>query len=78
MSIDYQDRMKKLQELIDVQGDDGNWNNSPYMHGMLNGMIFSLSMFTDEEPDYRDAPEIFSCEAELLEKFNNSKIVIKE
>jgi len=27
------------------------------MHGMANGMIFALSLFSEGQPNYLDAPE---------------------
>ncbi len=50
------DRLKKLQEIIDVQASDGNWNADAYMHGMLNGMLCAQATLTGEEPVYREAP----------------------
>jgi len=46
-----------LKEMITVNSTDGNWNYSPYMHGMTNGIIFALSVITDKEPVYLDAPD---------------------
>ena len=51
------ERVDRLQEMIDVQCSDGNWNYDPYMHGMANGMIFAKSMFADEAPEYLEAPK---------------------
>ncbi len=51
-----EDRIKKLKEMINVQGRDGNWDSDHYMHGMYNGMVFALSMMDGTEPVYRDAP----------------------
>jgi len=49
--------LDKLQELINIQGDDGNWNCDPYMHGMYNGMELARSMITDSKPLFRDPPD---------------------
>ena len=51
------EKIKKLEEMTEVQCSDGNWNYDPYMHGMANGMIFSLSVMKDENPKYLEAPE---------------------
>ena len=50
-------RLKALQELLDIQCSQGNWNYDPYMHGMANGMILAQSLVTGKEPDYLDPPE---------------------
>ena len=50
-------RLKMLQEMTDVQGWGGNWNCDPYMHGLLNGMIFAESIMDAKEPKFRDAPK---------------------
>ena len=34
----YEERIKDLEKLTDVQGQDGNWDFDPYMTGMFNGM----------------------------------------
>ena len=52
-----EDKVKELEKMTDVQCSDGNWNFDPYMHGMANGMIFSLSLMKDEEPKYLDPPK---------------------
>jgi hypothetical protein len=46
------------------------------MHGMLNGMEFSLSVLNGIPPNYADAPEIFISDLKLLDKFNNSSIIV--
>lgn len=49
--------IKSLQEMIDIQCSNGNWNYNPYMHGMANGMIFAMSILTGKEPAYKSAPD---------------------
>ena len=71
-----EDKIEKLRELLAVQCTEGNWNNSPYMFGMANGIIFSLSVLTGEEPEYLSRPDIFDCELEELDKFNKSCIIV--
>ena len=46
-----------LRDMKNVQCSDGNWNYDPYMQGMANGMIFSLSLFEAGVPQYLEAPE---------------------
>lgn len=51
-----------LQNMIDVQCTDGNWNYDRYMHGMANGLICALSVLTDKDPKYLDAPDKWICD----------------
>ncbi len=48
---------KDLQDVIDTQCSDGNWNYDPYMHGMANGLIVARSILTGEEPVFLEAPK---------------------
>lgn len=49
--------LRKLMNAHAVQGRDGNWNYSPYMRGMFNGLELALSIVQNErEPRYKDAP----------------------
>jgi len=50
------DRINSLEEITGIQCSDGNWNCDPYMHGMANGMILSLSTITGKEPEFLEAP----------------------
>ena len=50
-------KIDKAHEMLEVQGQNGNWNVDPYMHGIYNGMEFMLALFEDREPEYRKAPE---------------------
>jgi hypothetical protein len=54
-----EERIKKLEEMTEVQLRDGNWNYDPYMHGMANGLIFALNLLRGDEgdPPYKSAPE---------------------
>jgi len=52
-------RLQDLKDITDIQCSNGNWNYDPYMHGMANGMVLSLSTMLgkDPEPDFKKAPE---------------------
>ena len=55
MNEDLQKRLSALEGLISTQRDCIPPLNDPahdYMHGMLNGMICSYSVFTDDSPVY--------------------------
>ena len=60
-SIDVSD----LQDLIDIQGQNGNWNYDPYMHGLYNGLICARDVLRGVEPEYKEAPEEWLVDAAL-------------
>jgi len=70
-------KLAELEDLVRVQRHDGNWNYSPYMHGMANGLIVAISVLTGEDPEFIDAPESFLCDLEVLDKFNKSGIIVE-
>jgi len=47
-------RFKKLKELRDIQGKDGNWNYDPYMRGMYNGMELAVATLENRDPVYKE------------------------
>lgn len=50
--------MAALRELLSVQGEHGNWNYSPYMHGLHTGLALAVACMTGwkEDPAYLDEP----------------------
>lgn len=46
-----------IQDVHEVQGRHGNWNSSPYMLGMFNGLELALAIIEDREPQYKDKPD---------------------
>jgi hypothetical protein len=50
---------EQIEEMVKIQGRDGNWNYDEYMHGMYNGMELILAMIEERSPNYRNAPERF-------------------
>lgn len=46
-----------LQDLINIQGQQGNWDVDPYMTGLYNGLILAQSVLTGEEPQFRQTPQ---------------------
>lgn len=50
-------RIIELRDAKDIQGREGNWNLSPYMHGIYNGLISALAVMQGEQPVYSDPPE---------------------
>lgn len=59
-------KINELDEMLKVQCADGNWNYNPYMQGMANGMIFTRSLLTGEEPEYLNAPEKWLSECKKV------------
>lgn len=45
--------IQKISELIDIQGSKGNWDSSPYMTGLFNGLEMALSILEKREPLFR-------------------------
>ena len=52
----YEESVSVLQDLLDVQCTDGNWNHDAYMHGLANGLILAMSVFGDRTPQFLEAP----------------------
>ena len=51
------DKMSAINDLLRIQGIDGNWNYDPYMQGMYNGMEVVIAILEDREPVFKSAPE---------------------
>lgn len=58
----FKELVESVRQMRDVQGMDGNWNYDPYMHGLFNGIEFSLSLLEVREPQFRDAPKKWLCD----------------
>lgn len=50
---DIQTTMEIVKGLVGVQGQNGNWDVSPAMCGMFNGMELILAILEGREPAYR-------------------------
>ena len=60
--VTFQDSLKMLREILNIQCINGNWNSNPYMHGLANGMILALSLFDDKPPEYLVPPKVWLCD----------------
>lgn len=49
-------RIDMLKEMIQVQGQKGNWDTDKYMWGLYNGMEFAASIMESREPKFLDWP----------------------
>lgn len=66
--------IKSVRMMRDVQGQNGNWNYDPYMHGLYNGLEFAMSLLEKREPQFRDAPEDWLGDIRIKRNnFNNTK-----
>jgi hypothetical protein len=45
-----------IRQALDIQKQSGNFDSSPYMLGMANGLIFALACIDNVEPNYLKAP----------------------
>lgn len=64
--MNIEERIQKLEDLIKIQSQDGNWNYDPYMHGLANGLILALATLKGKEPKYLDAPKEWLCNKEIV------------
>jgi hypothetical protein len=61
-----------MREMLEVQGQHGNWNYDSYMHGLYNGMEYMVALAEKREPKFRDAPETWLAKHEVKrDNFNN-------
>jgi hypothetical protein len=75
---DIENRLKKLQNIIDIQASTGNWDYDEYMFGLLNGLLMAKSIFDDQDPNFAEAPPMWIADKTLLDKLNKLGIVINE
>lgn len=64
----FQNALKTLREILNIQCSNGNWNYNPYMHGVANGMIFALAFLDNKEPEYLETPEVWLCDLPNTDK----------
>lgn len=48
--------LEKLKDICLTQCTKGNYDVNNYMRGMANGLILAVSCFTNEEPEFMEAP----------------------
>lgn len=54
----YEKSLKIANEMLDIQGQSGNYNYDSYMLGMYNGMEYIISLFEQREPEFKDGKDI--------------------
>ena len=65
-----------FQKLLDIQIADGNWNYDEYQFGMANGMILAMSVMTGDDPDFKNKPDTFRRDLEMLDKLTEMGITL--
>ena len=54
----YEKSMRIANEMLELQGRDGNYNYDSYMLGLYNGMEYIISLLEVREPKFIDGKEI--------------------
>lgn len=49
--------VETLYDLLNIQGQNGNWNCNSYMMGLYNGIECAIATLESREPRYRHKPE---------------------
>ena len=66
---EWKQHLKCAKEMLDMQGQKGNYDYDEYMLGLYNGMEYIISLFETREPNYISGKDI---------KFINNKTQQKE
>ena len=54
----YEKSMGIANEMLELQGKNGNYNYDSYMLGLYNGMEYIISLLEVREPKFIDGKEI--------------------
>ena len=54
----YEKSMRIANEMLELQGRDGNYNYDSYMLGLYNGMEYIVSLLEVREPKFISGKEI--------------------
>ena len=55
---EWKQHLKCSKEMLDIQGQKGNYNYDEYMLGLYNGMEYIISLFETREPNYISGKDI--------------------
>lgn len=58
-------RLEDLDNVTAIAASPGNAHANEYMLGMANGLLLAQSIFTDKDPKYLTAPELFLSDRPL-------------
>lgn len=55
----FLEKVQELYRLQMIQGNPGIWDQSPYMHGMFNGLVMAMSVILEDPgpPPFKKIPE---------------------
>lgn len=78
----YKEILKNANELLDIQGQSGNYNYDSYMLGIYNGMEMIISMFEEREPQFISGKHIIFLNndnnlKEIYERLNEIQYLLK-
>ena len=54
----YEKSMRIANEMLELQGRDGNYNYDSYMLGIYNGMEYIIALFETREPIFKSGKDI--------------------
>lgn len=55
---EWEHHLKCSKEMLDLQGEDGNYNYDNYMLGLYNGMEYIIALFETREPNYINGKDV--------------------
>ena len=55
---EWEHHLKCSKEILDIQGQNGNYNYDSYMLGLYNGIEYIISLFETREPIFRSGKDI--------------------
>ena len=68
----FEKSLRIANEMLDCQGQDGNYNYDGYMLGLYNGMEYIISLLEVREPNFRNGKDInFICDKKIKKKIEN-------
>lgn len=66
---EWEQHLKCSKEMLDIQGQKGNYDYDEYMLGLYNGMEYIIALFETREPNYISGKDV---------EFTNNKTQQKE
>lgn len=66
---EWEHHLKCSKEMLDIQGQKGNYDYDEYMHGLYNGMEYIIALFETREPNFISGKDV---------EFTNNKAQQKE
>lgn len=66
---EWEHHLKRSKEMLDIQGQKGNYDYDEYMLGLYNGIEYIIALFEKREPNYINGKDV---------EFTNNKTQQKE